>query len=264
MEFSRLGTGFHSAWPVLIPERTGCRTTSFWGVCEFPDQWEKFGARCPGEAAGVRGDARALHRGHLQEIGVSKSNEGAETVAASRSGNVVHPFDFLVWHQLSSQFSSIWKYLPLWSVSKPAFWWLCGLCCFCWLEKAPQYVWVTINTLLFSRIATLIRWTGDLNISNLISLRPHSVHQKNKPLKRKHFFSDPHSVKLENYPIHTITGILKQWLRELPDPLMTSAQYNDFLRAVGRFWRCLKVSLHPMFSYPWCPGPDLAGQVVSS
>uniref|UniRef100_A0A8C5J735 Myosin IXB n=1 Tax=Junco hyemalis TaxID=40217 RepID=A0A8C5J735_JUNHY len=43
---------------------------------------------------------------------------------------------------------------------------------------------------------------------------------------------DPNSVKLENYPIHTITGILKQWLRELPDPLMTSAQYNDFLRAV--------------------------------
>ncbi|XP_048687275.2 unconventional myosin-IXb isoform X6 [Caretta caretta] len=44
--------------------------------------------------------------------------------------------------------------------------------------------------------------------------------------------TDPNSVKLENYPIHTITGILKQWLRELPDPLMTFAQYSDFLRAV--------------------------------
>uniref|UniRef100_A0A7M4FIP5 Myosin IXB n=1 Tax=Crocodylus porosus TaxID=8502 RepID=A0A7M4FIP5_CROPO len=44
--------------------------------------------------------------------------------------------------------------------------------------------------------------------------------------------SDPNSVKLENFPIHTITGILKQWLRELPDPLMTFAQYSDFLRAV--------------------------------
>ncbi|KAM9112045.1 unconventional myosin-IXb isoform 2-T2 [Pangshura tecta] len=44
--------------------------------------------------------------------------------------------------------------------------------------------------------------------------------------------TDPSSVKLENYPIHTITGILKQWLRELPDPLMTFAQYSDFLRAV--------------------------------
>ncbi|XP_063311506.1 unconventional myosin-IXb isoform X4 [Pelobates fuscus] len=43
---------------------------------------------------------------------------------------------------------------------------------------------------------------------------------------------DPNSVKLENYPIHTITGILKQWLRELPEPLMTFAQYGEFLRAV--------------------------------
>uniref|UniRef100_A0A8C5WQ59 Myosin IXB n=1 Tax=Laticauda laticaudata TaxID=8630 RepID=A0A8C5WQ59_LATLA len=46
--------------------------------------------------------------------------------------------------------------------------------------------------------------------------------------------ADPNSVRLENYPIHTITGIFKQWLRELPDPLMTFAQYNDFLRAVGK------------------------------
>ena len=72
-------------------------------------------------------------------------------------------------------------------------------------------------------------------MSNVISLGSHCVHQRNELLEIKHFFSDPNSVKLENYPIHTITGILKQWLRELPDPLMTSAQYNDFLRAVGRF-----------------------------
>nr|XP_033813082.1 unconventional myosin-IXb isoform X3 [Geotrypetes seraphini] len=44
--------------------------------------------------------------------------------------------------------------------------------------------------------------------------------------------NDPNSVKLENYPIHTITGILKQWLRELPEPLMTFTQYSDFLSAV--------------------------------
>ncbi|XP_053320238.1 unconventional myosin-IXb isoform X2 [Spea bombifrons] len=43
---------------------------------------------------------------------------------------------------------------------------------------------------------------------------------------------DPNSVKLDSYPIHAITGILKQWLRELPEPLMTFAQYGEFLRAV--------------------------------
>ncbi|KAG8517280.1 Unconventional myosin-IXb, partial [Galemys pyrenaicus] len=44
--------------------------------------------------------------------------------------------------------------------------------------------------------------------------------------------TDPAAVKLENFPIHTITGVLKLWLRELPEPLMTFAQYGDFLRAV--------------------------------
>ncbi|XP_016064889.1 PREDICTED: unconventional myosin-IXb isoform X8 [Miniopterus natalensis] len=44
--------------------------------------------------------------------------------------------------------------------------------------------------------------------------------------------TDPSTVKLENFPIHAITGVLKQWLRELPEPLMTFAQYGDFLRAV--------------------------------
>ncbi|XP_055020754.1 unconventional myosin-IXb, partial [Boleophthalmus pectinirostris] len=33
--------------------------------------------------------------------------------------------------------------------------------------------------------------------------------------------TDPHLVCLEDYPIHTVTGLVKQWLRELPDPLMT-------------------------------------------
>ncbi|XP_037674545.1 unconventional myosin-IXb isoform X3 [Choloepus didactylus] len=44
--------------------------------------------------------------------------------------------------------------------------------------------------------------------------------------------ADPTAVKLENYPIHAVTGALKQWLRELPEPLMTFAQYHDFLHAV--------------------------------
>ncbi|MGH0168652.1 UNVERIFIED_CONTAM: hypothetical protein FKN15_001096 [Acipenser sinensis] len=44
--------------------------------------------------------------------------------------------------------------------------------------------------------------------------------------------ADPTAVNLEEYPIHAVTGILKQWLRELPDPLMTFTYYNDFLHAV--------------------------------
>ncbi|KAL2089837.1 hypothetical protein ACEWY4_014525 [Coilia grayii] len=44
--------------------------------------------------------------------------------------------------------------------------------------------------------------------------------------------SDPTSVCLEDYSIHIVTGLIKQWLRELPDPLMTFTYYSDFLRAV--------------------------------
>ncbi|XP_059425036.1 unconventional myosin-IXb-like isoform X1 [Carassius carassius] len=42
----------------------------------------------------------------------------------------------------------------------------------------------------------------------------------------------PENVCLEDYPIHAVTGLVKQWLRELPEPLMTFTYYNDFLRAI--------------------------------
>uniref|UniRef100_A0A665TFE7 Myosin IXb n=1 Tax=Echeneis naucrates TaxID=173247 RepID=A0A665TFE7_ECHNA len=44
--------------------------------------------------------------------------------------------------------------------------------------------------------------------------------------------TDPEAACLDNYPIHTITGLVKRWLRELPDPLMTFSLYSDFLHAV--------------------------------
>uniref|UniRef100_A0A1A8J5N9 Myosin IXb n=1 Tax=Nothobranchius kuhntae TaxID=321403 RepID=A0A1A8J5N9_NOTKU len=43
--------------------------------------------------------------------------------------------------------------------------------------------------------------------------------------------TNPEKVCLDNYPIHTITGLVKRWLRDLPDPLMTFSLYNDFLLA---------------------------------
>lgn len=43
----------------------------------------------------------------------------------------------------------------------------------------------------------------------------------------------PESACLDNYVIHTITGLVKRWLRELPDPLMTFDLYTDFLHAAG-------------------------------
>ncbi|XP_011485402.1 unconventional myosin-IXb isoform X2 [Oryzias latipes] len=43
---------------------------------------------------------------------------------------------------------------------------------------------------------------------------------------------NPEEAQLDKYPIHIITGLVKRWLRELPDPLMTYSLYTDFLHAV--------------------------------
>lgn len=80
--------------------------------------------------------------------------------------------------------------------------------------------------------------------------------------------TDPAAVKLEDFPIHAITGVLKQWLRELPEPLMTFAQYGDFLRAVGEPWRkgwgwsisCSSWGLQFGLSlFPICTRPHMEG-----
>uniref|UniRef100_A0A672RTE3 Myosin IXB n=1 Tax=Sinocyclocheilus grahami TaxID=75366 RepID=A0A672RTE3_SINGR len=51
-------------------------------------------------------------------------------------------------------------------------------------------------------------------------------------MKELHQLLEAENVYLEDYPIHAVTGLVKQWLRELPEPLMTFTHYNDFLRAI--------------------------------
>ncbi|RXN13411.1 unconventional myosin-IXa-like isoform X3 [Labeo rohita] len=45
--------------------------------------------------------------------------------------------------------------------------------------------------------------------------------------------TDANSVNLDDYNIHVIASVLKQWLRDLPNPLMTFELYEEFLRAMG-------------------------------
>ncbi|KAG8145007.1 hypothetical protein E2320_013384 [Naja naja] len=40
-------------------------------------------------------------------------------------------------------------------------------------------------------------------------------------------------VNLDDYNIHVIASVFKQWLRDLPNPLMTFELYEEFLRAMG-------------------------------
>ncbi|XP_069722667.1 unconventional myosin-IXa isoform X3 [Phaenicophaeus curvirostris] len=45
--------------------------------------------------------------------------------------------------------------------------------------------------------------------------------------------TDIDSVNLDDYNIHVIASVFKQWLRDLPNPLMTFELYEEFLRAMG-------------------------------
>uniref|UniRef100_A0A674AU16 Myosin IXAb n=1 Tax=Salmo trutta TaxID=8032 RepID=A0A674AU16_SALTR len=46
--------------------------------------------------------------------------------------------------------------------------------------------------------------------------------------------TDVSSMNLDDYNIHVIASVLKQWLRDLPNPLMTFELYEEFLRAMGK------------------------------
>lgn len=44
---------------------------------------------------------------------------------------------------------------------------------------------------------------------------------------------DIDNVNLDDYNIHVIASVFKQWLRDLPNPLMTFELYEEFLRVMG-------------------------------
>uniref|UniRef100_A0A8C9V903 Myosin IXA n=1 Tax=Scleropages formosus TaxID=113540 RepID=A0A8C9V903_SCLFO len=45
--------------------------------------------------------------------------------------------------------------------------------------------------------------------------------------------TDVDSMNLDDYNIHVIASVFKQWLRDLPNPLLTFELYEEFLRAMG-------------------------------
>ncbi|XP_073508837.1 unconventional myosin-IXa isoform X2 [Phyllobates terribilis] len=50
---------------------------------------------------------------------------------------------------------------------------------------------------------------------------------------RQNLDTEIESVNLDDYNIHVIASVFKQWLRELPNPLMTFELYEEFLRSMG-------------------------------
>ena len=66
--------------------------------------------------------------------------------------------------------------------------------------------------------------------------------------------TDVDSVNLDDYNIHVIASVFKQWLRDLPNPLMTFELYEEFIRAMGE-WLTSGVRLHYVFKCLQCITP---------
>ena len=50
------------------------------------------------------------------------------------------------------------------------------------------------------------------------------------------FIEDPRTARLvEEYSVHDVTGALKKFFRELPDPLLTSKLYKQWTEVVCKF-----------------------------
>lgn len=62
--------------------------------------------------------------------------------------------------------------------------------------------------------------------------RKSGVNSKIKELKAK-MSENPNSTEMdfESYNVHVLTNVLKSFLREMPEPLLTFDRYDDFLRA---------------------------------
>lgn len=56
-------------------------------------------------------------------------------------------------------------------------------------------------------------------------------------IKFKFESGDPNPISEEDLSdINNVTGVLKLWFRELPDPLFPSASYHQFLDAASKFF----------------------------
>lgn len=47
--------------------------------------------------------------------------------------------------------------------------------------------------------------------------------------------ADVENMNLDDYNIHVIASVFKQWLRDLPNPLLTFELYEEFIRAMGEW-----------------------------
>lgn len=72
-------------------------------------------------------------------------------------------------------------------------------------------------------------------LSSVGIYRISGISSKIQKIKFKFESGDPNPISEEDLSdINNVTGVLKLWFRELPDPLFPSASYHQFLEAASK------------------------------
>ncbi|XP_043933429.1 unconventional myosin-IXa isoform X2 [Protopterus annectens] len=106
------------------------------------------------------------------------------------------------------------------------------------LEISPRHFGVDVSLLTNEEKTVPVVAEKLINYIEMHGLYTEGIYRKsgstNKSKElRQGLDTDLDRVNLDDYNIHVIASVFKQWLRELPNPLMTFEFYSEFLRVMG-------------------------------
>nr|XP_014124824.1 unconventional myosin-IXa isoform X1 [Zonotrichia albicollis] len=105
-------------------------------------------------------------------------------------------------------------------------------------ELSPRQFGVELSRLTSEERAVPLLVEKLINYIEMHGLYTEGIYRKSGSTNkikelRQGLDTDIDSVNLDDYNIHVIASVFKQWLRDLPNPLMTFELYEEFLRVMG-------------------------------
>ncbi|XP_066184743.1 unconventional myosin-IXa isoform X2 [Sylvia atricapilla] len=105
-------------------------------------------------------------------------------------------------------------------------------------ELSPRQFGVELSRLTSEERAVPLLVEKLINYIEMHGLYTEGIYRKSGSTNkikelRQGLDTDIENVNLDDYNIHVIASVFKQWLRDLPNPLMTFELYEEFLRVMG-------------------------------
>uniref|UniRef100_A0A8C3GZF8 Myosin IXA n=1 Tax=Corvus moneduloides TaxID=1196302 RepID=A0A8C3GZF8_CORMO len=105
-------------------------------------------------------------------------------------------------------------------------------------ELSPRQFGVELSRLTSEERAVPLLVEKLINYIEMHGLYTEGIYRKSGSTNkikelRQGLDTDINNVNLDDYNIHVIASVFKQWLRDLPNPLMTFELYEEFLRVMG-------------------------------